>query len=160
MSIYWQKEIKSNTSTQAIKNVINDNFTFSDLSKRFENVDSSTGNIYCPFHDNHDTPAAKMYWNEEKEIWVIHCFGECHRNFTAYDYVDLILCKKYRKYSSPLHFLKVNMPEHQMNFQLEIAQNQVNAMQASSFDKKRNYIDNLYIETGNITDFIERLYTA
>ena len=69
-------------SLRTVKNVINDNFTFADLSPRFKGVDSSTGNIFCPFHENHDTPAAKMYWDSEREIWILHCFGECHRNFT------------------------------------------------------------------------------
>ena len=27
-------------------------------------------------------------------------------------------------------------------------------------EEKKNYIDNLYVETGNIVDFIEELYTA
>ena len=73
-------------------------------------------------HENHDTPAAKMYWDEERELWILHCFGECHRNFTAYDYVKLILCEKYQRYSSPLHFLKINIPEYKLGMQLELYQ--------------------------------------
>ena len=145
---------------RAIKRVINQNFTFADLSKRFIGVDSSTGNIFCPFHENTDTPAAKMYWDDERGIWVLHCFGECHRNFTAYDYIDLILCKKYQKYNSPLHFLKLNMPEYKLGNQLEVAQKYINEETITLIEEKKNYIDNLYIETGNIVDFIEKLYTA
>ena len=143
-----------------IKEVINRNFTFADLSKRFEGVDSSTGNIFCPFHENHDTPAAKMYWDENREIWIIHCFGECHRNFTAYDYVERIFCEKYQKYQSPLQFLRANMSEGKLGTQLEFYQKNVSDLLESYESEKKIYIDNLYTETGNIVDFIEALYTA
>ena len=104
-----QSTLVTKQQKAAAVEVLNKYFTFSDLSPRFKNVDSSTGNIFCPFHDNHDTPAAKMYWDEVKGIWIIHCFGECHRNFTAYDYVDIILCERYQKYRSPLEFLEKNI---------------------------------------------------
>lgn len=152
--------MKQTYDIRTIKKVINQNFTFSDLSNRFKGVDNSTGNIFCPFHENHDTPAAKMYWDEDRGIWIIHCFGECHRNFTAYDYVDLILCRKYQKYTSPYHFLKANMVEYQLNWQLELYQKEVNEEEIGYFEEKKNYIDNVFSETGNVTDFIERLYTA
>ena len=143
-----------------IREVINRNFTFADLSKRFEGVDSSTGNIFCPFHENHDTPAAKMYWDDTHEIWILHCFGECHRNFTAYDYVEKIFCEKYQKYSNPLQFLRANMPEARLGTQLDFYQKNVSELIESYENEKKTYIDNLYTETGNIIDFIEKLYTA
>lgn len=145
---------------RVIKEVINKNFTFADLSKRFQGVDESTGNIFCPFHENSETPAAKMYWDEEREIWVLYCFGECHRHFTTYDYVNLILCNKYQKYSSPYHFLKVNMPDNKLGMQLEFCKKNVDEYLETSLDEKKAYIDNTYMETGNIADFIEALYTA
>lgn len=37
-----------------------------------------TGKMYCPFHDNTNTPAAKRYGN------VIHCFS-CGRSYSVYD---------------------------------------------------------------------------
>lgn len=152
--------MKTYYSIRVIKNIINRNFTFADLSKRFEGVDSSTGNIYCPFHENHDTPAAKMYWDEERQIWILHCFGECHRNFTAYDYVDLILCLKYGKYSNPLHFLKVHMPSSVLGTQLELYKKQDDMFMESWFADRRNYIETLMTEEETIQGFIERLYTS
>lgn len=143
-----------------IKNIINDKFTFADLSPRFKGVDSSTGNIFCPFHENHDTPAAKMYWDSEREIWILHCFGECHRNFTAFDYVNLILCNKYQKYENPLYFLKANIPEIDLGRLLDNYQKQTEEYHLSAIEEKRIYIDNIFYETGNVVDFIERLYTA
>ena len=145
---------------RVIKDVVNKNFTFADLSKRFQGVDDSTGNIFCPFHENSETPAAKMYWDDERNIWVLYCFGECHRHYTAYDYVDLVLCRKYQKYQSPYHFLKINMPNNKLGLQLELSQKNVNEYMESNADDKRTYIDNTYSETGNLADFIEALYTA
>ena len=150
----------TNYNTLVVKEVINRNFTFADLSKRFEGVDSSTGNIFCPFHENHETPAAKMYWDEDRGLWILHCFGECHRNFTAYDYVNRILCNKYQKYQSPLHFLRVRMPEGKLGVQLDFYQKNVSELLESYENEKKLYIDNLYTETGNTIDFIEALYTA
>ena len=151
---------KITVNRRILKEIINNNFTFSDLSKRFENVDSSTGNIFCPFHENHSTPAAKMYWDELNEIWILHCFGECHRNFTAYDYVERILCEKQWKYSSPLEFLKVNLPSTQLYSQIELYKQQdVNLTQIAIQDKI-DYINNVYAEHENLVDYIEELYTA
>ena len=144
----------------AIKEVVNKNFTFSDLSPRFKNVDSSTGNIFCPFHENTDTPAAKMYWNEYKDRWEIHCFGECHRNFTAYDYVDLILCIKYQKYSSPLDFLRKNMDPAELQKQLSFYKKKGVELEVSLFEEKVEYINNVYSEAENSVEFIERLYAS
>ena len=146
-------------STKSVRAVLNKNFTFSDLSPKFENIDSSTGNIFCPFHENHSTPAAKMYWDEGRNIWVLWCFTE-HKHFTAYDYVDLILCEKYQKYGTPLQFLKDNVPDVDLGRILDNYQKQTDEYVTSAIGEKRTYIDNTFYETGNIVDFIERLYTA
>lgn len=144
---------------KAIKEVINKNFTFSDLSKRFVNVDSSTGNIFCPFHENTDTPAAKMYWDDERNIWIIHCFGKCHRNFTTYDYVDLVLCKKYGRYSSPYHFLTENMSQEQLSAELTFYVEASAQETRNSFEKKISYINSVFQKHENAIDYIEELYT-
>lgn len=39
------------------------------------------GKMFCPFHDNHNTPAAKKYGNG------IKCFGQCNRYFSVYDFI-------------------------------------------------------------------------
>lgn len=151
-------DIIKKRSKRSIKTVINKNFTFADLSPRFKNVDSSTGNIFCPFHENHSTPAAKMYWNEEQQIWVIHCFGQCHRNFTAYDYVELILCQKYQRYHSPLDFLKKNMPLEDLYFQLDIIEKEHEDQVALEESAKVEYIQRIASENESTEDFIEALY--
>ena len=145
---------------RALREVINRNFTFADLSPRFKGVDSSTGNIFCPFHENHETPAAKMYFDENRNIWIIHCFGECHRNFTAYDYVDLILCLKYQKYKSPLDFLKQNMPEQELNRQLKNCEKFVAENASNSYTEKVDYINTVFAQYDSVADYIEELYTS
>ena len=145
-------------SRKSIRTVLNRNFTFADLSPRFENVDSSTGNIFCPFHENHSTPAAKMYWNEEEGLWIIHCFGECHRNFTAYDYVDLILCKKYQKYKSPLDFLKKNMANESLLMQLELYDKEQEDQLELEESAKTEYISRVAFENEDLESYIESLY--
>ena len=139
---------------------MNRNFTFADLSPKFKNVDSSTGNIFCPFHENHETPAAKMYFNERKNIWIIHCFGECHRNFSAYDYVDLILCLKYEKYKSPLDFLKQNLDLDLLKREMKYCENLVSEGEENSYLEKIEYINNVFAQYDNIEDYIEELYTS
>ena len=149
---------KKTVSKRTIKSIINKNFTFGDLSPRFKNVDSSTGNIFCPFHENHSTPAAKMYWNETHQIWVLHCFGQCHTNFTAYDYVDLILCEKYGKYKSPLDFLKKNMPLGDLYFQIDVCEREREDQVDMETSAKAEYIQRIAEENEKTEDFIEALY--
>ena len=145
---------------RALKEVINRNFTFADLSPKFKGVDSSTGNIFCPFHENYETPAAKMYFNEYRNIWVIHCFGECQRNFTAYDYVDLVLCLKYQRYKSPMDFLKSHMSENEVRRQLKECEKIVMAYESNMYSDRIDYINTIYSEYNNIKDYIEELYTG
>lgn len=46
------------------------------------------GQIFCPFHDNYNTPAAKLYRDDTG--YKIFCFSE-HRIYTSYDiYRDLL----------------------------------------------------------------------
>ena len=150
--------VKKVVSQRTIKTIINKNFTFGDLSPRFKNVDSSTGNIFCPFHENHSTPAAKMYWNEANQIWILHCFGQCHRNFTAYDYVNLILCEKYGKYKSPFEFLRNNMPLGDLYLQIEVNEREREDQVDMESSAKIEYIQKVAEENEKTEDFIEALY--
>lgn len=147
-------------SDRVIAEVINSTFTFSDLSPRFKDVDETYGNIFCPFHENRHSPAARMYWDENRGIWVLHCFGECHTNFTAYDYVNLVLCKKYNKYRNPIDFLKSNLSIEELKSKLKKANKESSIIQETRTDFIKNYINDVSIETNNIVDYVEKLYTA
>lgn len=152
------RETGKRWSVRSVRAVIENNFTFSDLSPRFKNVDSSTGNIFCPFHENHSTPAAKMYWSDTRGIWVIHCFGECHRNFTAYDYVQRILCAQYQKYRNPLDFLLRNMSKDDVYVQLEAREKDREDQVELETNAKADYISMVAAENDNLEDYIEALY--
>ena len=152
MNVYQKRRV--------IKEIINRNFTFADLSPRFENVDSSTGNIFCPFHENHETPAAKMYWDERRELWILHCFGECHRNFTAYDYVALVLCIKYQRYENPFEFLKEKLDNTQLKQQIQLYKDVAYAETETYYEERITYIDNVFADCENVEEYIEILYTS
>ena len=49
------------------------------------------GNVYCPFHDNTDTPAAKMYQDDEGD--KLYCYGECRKLYTPSDVIKKGLLK-------------------------------------------------------------------
>ena len=145
---------------RVIRNVLNSIFTFSDVAPRFKNVDESTGNIFCPFHENRHSPAARMYWDDDRDIWVLHCFGECHATFTTYDYVNRILCDKYQKYKNPLDFLKKNVNSQELYSKLNYAKQNNEVAQTSYGDRIKAHINNVSEEYETTEDYIEALYTA
>lgn len=49
------------------------------------------GNVYCPFHDNTDTPAAKLFKDDDGD--KIYCFGECRRLYNPSDVITKGLLK-------------------------------------------------------------------
>ena len=57
---------------------INNNLDIDQEYQRIFGRKIPTGKMYCLWHDNTNTPAAKRYGN------VIHCFS-CGRNYTVYD---------------------------------------------------------------------------
>ena len=61
---------------------------------------------------------------------------------------------------NPLQFLKANVPDIDLGRILDNYQKQTDEYVTSAIEEKRIYIDNVFYETGNIINFIERLYTA
>lgn len=60
---------------------INENLVFTEEWENIFGREPNLGNVYCPFHNNKDTPAAKIYGNH------LHCFS-CQRNFSVYDLLN------------------------------------------------------------------------
>lgn len=58
---------------------INDNYSIVEELQNYTSFRPSQGKVFCPFHHNVNTPAAKLYNNRLK------CFGECNRMFGVYD---------------------------------------------------------------------------
>jgi hypothetical protein len=68
-------------SEHKIINYINENYSVEDLYEAVTGRKPGVGKVYCPFHKNTNTPAAKIYGN------VLKCFGECNRVYGAYDFL-------------------------------------------------------------------------
>lgn len=65
-----------------------DRDTFYNLFKKDGNTPKHSGLVFCPFHDNFKTPAAKFYKDEDAEkLW---CFSE-NRMYSLSDYIEKIL---------------------------------------------------------------------
>ncbi len=59
-----------------------------DLLKKSHNTPRNSGLLFCPFHDNYETPAAKYYEDPDAErIW---CFAE-NRFYDLSDYYYKLL---------------------------------------------------------------------
>lgn len=142
-----------------IDKIINTNFSFADLNpKLFKNMRHGEA-YYCMFHQNSHTGTkqARLYYNDEWDIFYIHCFAE-GKNYTPADYVRLIMCNEKGLYKSPLNFLHERMSEDDIKAQYTIFDKNRKERLETQFQKKSKYIDNVYNSTGNIVDYIEALY--
>lgn len=68
-----------NSSEYKVREYCNKNYDIRELYEAVAGRKPGHGKCYCIFHDNHNTPAAKIYDNSLK------CFGECNRMFGPYD---------------------------------------------------------------------------
>lgn len=152
---------KNYNNPYIISKIINNNFTFTDLNpKLFPQLRHGAG-LYCPFHasSHTGTQQARIYFNEEKNIFYLHCYVE-GRNFYPSDYVWLIMCKEKQLFKSPKEFLLSKMSSDDFIAQYNLIESKQNVIMESQFKKKCEYIDNVYNSTGNIVSYIETLYTA
>lgn len=61
---------------------------FENILRKDGNTPKSSGLIFCPFHDNYETPAAKYYLDDNAEnIW---CFAE-NKMYSLSDYYEKLL---------------------------------------------------------------------
>ena len=151
------EELRENK--KLLRKIIEQNFPLNELIPEYNGLTQNTANVYCVFHPNYGSPAGKLYWDDEKDILVLHCFSE-HRTFTSYDYVDLVLCNRKQRYKDPLDFLINNMPEGELKEIIKLAEENFDELEETSHERKVAYINNLYNEYNNVTDFINNLYSA
>lgn len=131
--------------------------TFQKLDRRLANLGLINANIFCPFHDNRHSPAAKAYYDEERSIWVIHCFAE-HRTFTTYDYIKIILVDRENQYKSVKEYLLKELGETTFNEAYSLAEREQYLYNETLHEQRLTYIENLYSKYNNVTDFINALY--
>ena len=68
--------------------LINRVIDFENICSEFEirlDLRSNSGLCFCPFHDNHNTPAAKLYKDETGD--TLYCFSE-NKLYRPYDLID------------------------------------------------------------------------
>lgn len=64
-----------------VKEYINKHYSLEQEWIKVYGEPPSRGKVFCPFHSNTETPAAKIYEN------TIKCFGACKRTYTLYDFL-------------------------------------------------------------------------
>lgn len=143
-----------------LRSIIEQNFTFQQVAPEYADASPSTANTFCFHHQHHfKSPSAKFYWDDEKEILVLHCFTE-HKTFTVYDYVNHTLCNQKGLYTDPVDFLIKNMSEQELKEIVKLAELNYEDMSETAIAQKIEYIENTYNEYDNVVDFINALYSA
>lgn len=66
-----------------LSNWVNHNIPFEDEYSALFGGEIGYGNIFCPFHENNNTPSAKFYSDSN----VVYCFS-CQRTYTTYDLLE------------------------------------------------------------------------
>lgn len=139
--------------------VVNKLVSFGDLTPELKDIDSSIGNIYCPFHpseglgENKNTPSAKIYYNEEKKMYLIKCFAGKKRSYYAFNYIKLILEE------DPYDYLLKNRDISQILEIIDLVDKGYLNLDSDSLEDYKIYINNLYEKVdGKTIEFIEKVY--
>ena len=141
-----------------LRSIIESECSFSDLEPMYSNAAANTANVYCVFHEHgFHSPSAKFYWDDDKDILVLHCFRE-RRTFTSADYVERILIEKQGKYKTLEEFCIDWMGEKEYESLTEIYGDRIRNGYVNKLDEKIEYITNLYNKYDNVVDFINSLY--
>lgn len=151
------EELRTNYIMQ--RHIIEQNFPLNELVPEYNGLTQNTANVYCVFHPNYSSPSAKLYWDDEKDILVLHCFSE-HKTFTAYDYVNQVLCYQKGLYKDPTDYIIRNIPEAELKEVLKLAELSFDDLEGNMFENRLRYITNLYNELDDTNEFINQLYTA
>ncbi len=142
---------------KSLRNIVETLLTFGDVDDDLDGVDSSIGNISCPFHpyeglqENKKSPAAKMYFHEQNQYYFIKCFTT-NRQYTVYDYI---------KYVKQLEVYDCLVERCDKEVVLNLYENILKGnilFNINLTELKNAYIDSVYSETNNTVDYIERLY--
>ena len=102
---------------------------------------------------------AKLYYNEQEGIWFLHCFVKCG-SLTTFDYVERIIVNRNKEYDSVYDFLLDKLGKAEFLSQYKGLRDNIVPMKESEQREKNNYITNIYNETDDVVEFIEKLYTV
>ena len=137
-----------------LRYIVENLFTFRDLDDKFEQLNETTGGIFCPFHDNAKSPAATMYYDYESDIEIIHCFTE-HKRFTSYDYLMQVM-----DVGDPIKYILKQKEANLISEMIDAFLKGTNIQSEKLLDKKLAYINQVFDDSNeDMEEFIERLYT-
>ena len=146
-----------NDDPRILREIVEQTYDLADSWPRYGREVVGATNVFCVFHDNRNTPSAKLYIDEDKGITVLHCFAE-HKTYTSYDYVDKILVQRKHQYLSVQDYLIKNLGEQRFNELYTLAEQEAYLENETLLEQTIDYIDNLYNEHDNVIDFINCLY--
>lgn len=146
-----------NDDPKILRIIAEKNFSLTDICPQYSSNAVGATNVFCIFHDNRNSPSAKLYVDEDKDIVVLHCFAE-HKTYTSYDYIDRILVQKKHTFKSVQDYLIKNLGEQHFNELYTIAEKESALEDETLIEQTITYINNLYNEHDNTLDFIECLY--
>lgn len=107
-------------------------------------IQESSYNIFCPFHHDVHKPSAKTFYNDEDGIQKLYCY-RCHRLYTSYDYLKLVLEE------NPIAYLRERFTEKDVMVALS-------TLEERKIDNDLvNKIHNLSLGKSTV-EFIELLY--
>ncbi len=150
-------DLDKSENKKILKHIINCLYTFEDLDSTFD-MNSMTANFYCPFHpseglgENRNSPAAKLFYNEDEDIHTIYCFAS-RKSYTAYDYMTLVMKQNAYNYLCEItdkHVLEEFLKSVEKGY-IDLERNYLN--------KKIDYINNVFSQSASTACYIETLYT-
>lgn len=134
-------------------------FTFGDLNKSLADVDSSVGNINCPFHPAegegvNKSKSAKVYYDEDKNIYTITCFT-VKRVYSSYDYIKLAMEE------DPITYLLKHRSLQDISDIVDMLKKGYIKIENNNVEEFYNYVNNVFEECDcNTVEFIERILTV
>lgn len=147
----------ANDDPRVLRQIAESEFYITDICPRYSADMVGATNCFCVFHDNKNSPSAKIYYDEDRGIPVLHCFAE-HRTYTSYDYINLILVNKKQQYKSVQDYLIKHLGERKFNELYTLAVQGSYLDNESLIEQTIEYIDNTYAEHDNVIDYINCLY--
>lgn len=136
--------IDKNINYKKLKIIIERLIPFEEL------MDVSFGTVYCPFHDNTRTKAAKFYLDDDNVVRLF-CFAE-NKTYTSYDYLRLI------ENVNPVDFLKSKYSDKELNKLMTILENN-NCFDDFVNSDVLNDVNNKWVDSEeNLKIFLDDIY--
>lgn len=141
-----------------LRTIIEKLFTFGELDSYYDSIEITTHNIFCPFHEyeqlpaNERSPAARVKYNEEKDIFIIHCWVT-HKNYSVFDYIKNVLQE------DPYEYLLKKKEKEKIKILYENLLKGYIEIDNKILEKKIRYINNTAVGCNeNTEEYIECLY--